>query len=376
MIWFILASMALTVLLILWLGRSSISVSDDPVDHFRAQLKEIDTDIKNGVLEPEAAEAARLEIQRRMLRANKIQATAENMGGIADISEGQNAQISKPALALGGFLIVAASFGLYMLLGAPGVPSAAKSVRTQAQEQEIEEGGPTFGEAIAQVQAHLAVNPRDMRGWEVLGKSAGAVGDYALAAQAYGELARMNPDVPDWRVQEFEAYMAHASGQITPAARLVLAALMDAEPNHPAGQFYVGLTQLQAGNEAGAKAIWLALADRSMPDAPWMPLVRRQLASLGVTPPKLSNEDVEAVDAMTAQEREVFIQSMMERLRQRLESSPDDPEGWAMLARSQLAMGDKSGAIETLKRGISEVSDQNSADLQAFLDNLLTNNDL
>jgi cytochrome c-type biogenesis protein CcmH len=151
---------------------------------------------------------------------------------------------------------------------------------------------------------------------------------------------------------------------------------MDMEPDHPAGQFYVGLAQLQGGNEAGAKAVWLALADRSAEDAPWMPLVRRQLAALGVTPPNLSSEDLNAVNSMTTEEREIFIQSMMQRLEDRLESSPNDPDGWAMLARSQLAMGDKNAAIETLKRGISSVSGEKSADLQAFLDNLLTNSDL
>ncbi|WP_262693574.1 c-type cytochrome biogenesis protein CcmI [Kordiimonas aquimaris] len=366
MIWLVFVNLTIVALLLLLVGGKRKQNTIDPIDHFRAQLAEIDADVATGVIEGAAADAARIEIQRRMLRAGQSKTASVVLSGD---------YLSKGALAgLAAFMVVSV-FGVYTVLGSPDTPSAAKSEREQSEERSIEEGGPTFGEAIAQVQAHLVLNPRDMRGWEVLGKSAGAVGDYALAAEAFGELARMNPQNPDWRLEEFEAFVAHANGQITPAARLVLAALMDIEPNHPAGQFYVGLTQLQAGNEAGAKSTWLALADRSSPDAPWLPLINRQLAALGVAPPQLSSADIDAVNAMSTEEREVFIQSMMGRLQERLESSPDDPNGWAMLARSQLAMGDREGAISTLKSGILAVSDQNAAELQAFLDNLLVNID-
>lgn len=366
MIWLVFSALAGIAILVLLIGGKAVLNEVDPVDHFRAQLSEIDADEAQGTIDAGAAATARLEIQRRILRSastdNEAEHKAHTFGRL-------------PLGAVVGLavFVVLASFGLYGLLGAPGAPAAPVSAQTEAKARVIEAGGPTFGEAIEQLQAHLALNPRDMKGWEVLGETARSVGDYALAVEAFSELARMNPAEPEWRVEEFEAHMAHASGQITPAARLVLAALLGTAPEHPAGQFYLGLARLQSGNEDGARAIWTALADRSAADAPWMPIVRQQLSALGVRPPKLSTEDLEVVSEMTTDEREVFIRSMMDRLVNRLESAPDDAEGWMMLARSQLAMGDKNAAIKTLERGILVVSPDKSDELQAFLDNMREN---
>lgn len=348
-------------------GRRAV-VSLDPVGHYRAQLSEIDTDAENGSLDPESARDARLEIQRRILKVAAADETVKTS------HEGEALPLGGKALLVACVLVVA--FALYYVLGNPAVPAATPPSILQAKQQLVEENGVTLGEAIEQIQAHLVDNPRDMRGWEVLARTARAVQDHAAAADAFGMLARMNPNDPEWRVDEFESYLAHAGGQITPAARLVLAALLQASPNHPAGHYYLGLARLQAGNESGAKAIWTALADRSAPDAAWMPMVRRQLAALGSGPPALSDSDMAVVDQMTEAERETFIQSMMQRLEERLESAPDDAAGWLMLARSQFALGNKNAAIATLERGIKAVSPENAADLQAFLDNLLNKPDL
>ena len=107
-----------------------------------------------------------------------------------------------------------------------------------------------------------------------------------------------------------------------------------------------------------------------------MPRLRQQLGALGVSPPALSERDMAVVDGMSDEEREAFMLQMLERLEQRLESNPADPEGWLMLARSKLALGDKSGAIDALQSGILANSGANSSQLQAFLDNLLENPDL
>jgi cytochrome c-type biogenesis protein CcmH len=346
-------------------GRRTAN-SLDPVGHYRAQLSEIDVDEANGSLDAESARAARLEIQRRILKV-----ASDETGQINHAGE----QLPLKFSAMLAACVLIAAFALYYMMGNPTVPAAIPQSIQQAKQQLVEENGSTLGEAMDEVQAHLAENPLDMRGWEVLGRTARSVKDYATAAEAFGVLAQNSPNDTRWRVDELEAYLAHGHGKITPAARLVLAALLQASPNHPAGQYYLGLARLQAGDADGAKAIWTALSDRSAPDAPWMPVVRSQLSALGVGavggPPKLTKDDMAMVDQMTESERQDFIQSMMQRLEQRLESSPNDPAGWLMLARSQLAMGDKKVAISTLERGIQAVSPENSRDLQAFLDNLI-----
>ena len=365
MIWLVFMLVFLAGLLVLAYGRSGAGVTVDPVAHYKAQLLEIDADAARGMIDPDSATAARLEVQRRLLRA-----TAE--GGSAPVVAHRDG-FSVGTRAVAALVLVAFAGGLYALMGSPSAPSAPPPQRQLAEEKLLEEGGITMGQAVAQIKAHLENNPDDLQGWQYLATTASAVGDFSTAATAFGELARANPDEPNVRIEEFEAYMAHANGQITPAARLVLAAILQAAPDHPAGQYYLGLAHLQAGNEESARAVWLALADRSTENAPWMPTLRRQLSSVGVNPPELTDEDIAVVNSMTDSEREEFLNSMLARLESQLDSDPSDTRGWMMLARSKLTMGDKTGAISALKSGISANPGDKSAELQAFLDNIETN---
>jgi len=333
----------------------------DPIAHFKQQLADLAEDEERGVLDASSVASARLEIERRILRVSSEPDTLSSGHGN-----------SKPAILFSAAFLLLGTVGLYALLGTPLAPAAPGQMAT-VQDVPLEEGGPTYGEAITRIDQHLVESPDDTQGWEVLAKASRAVGDYSQTARAYGQLVRLQPDVMRWHVDRLEAFMAMGKGKVSPAAKLVLTDVLTREPMHPAGHYYLGLSRLQAGNEEGANAIWTALADRSSADAPWVPIVNERLSELGVRPPKLSTEQMAAVNDMSADEQQVFIQSMVQRLRDRLESQPNDPAGWLMLARSEVATGDKQAAISTLKHALSVLPAGKSADLQAFLDNLTGN---
>lgn len=362
MIWLGFALMALVAGGLLLLGRRGGAVVD-PLAHYKAQLAEIEEDESRGIIDAESARAAKLEVQRRILKVADDKATTQSVAG-------DWRGVAPLALAA-----LVGAFALYGLMGSPDKPSQPGEVIT-GRAAPVQEGGPTFDEAIKSVEAHLEQNPDDVQGWEVLGKSARAVRDYSTAANAFAELAELQPNQPNWRVQQFENMMAMSRGEISPAARLVLAQLLEDAPDHPAGQYYLGLIRFKAGDTDGARTIWQSLADRSNPNAPWMPVVRQRLADLGVRPPALSQNQMDAVNQMAPEDRQAFIASMMERLAARLESQPDDPEGWLMLARSHLAMDDREAAIAALERGLTQVSAENRPRLSGFLDNLKGNPDL
>lgn len=367
MIWiafFILLAASAGILVFRIKGEDTVA---DPVAHFKAQLAEVDEDEARGAIDTNSAQAARVELKRRILRAAEY----------ADAAPiGEPERLPKRALAVSIICVTVLVSGLlYNQLGSPDTPALIPRQLSTATDRPLEEGGPTLGAALQQVENHLALNPEDTEGWNVLARTARSVGDYALAAEAYGELARLEPDEPNWRVEEFEAYLAHGGGQVTPAARLVLSALLTAQADHPAGHYYLGLTRLQSGDTEGARAVWTALADRSASDAPWMPALQNQLQSLGVRPPSLSDRDMAVVEGMSDEDRMAFIQSMLERLESRLDSAPNDPEGWLMLARSYLALGDKDAAISSLNRGISVIRPEESGQLRAFLDNISAGTD-
>lgn len=362
MVWLSFTGLSLVVIA-LFVVRGRVSdVAADPIALYKKQLADLKVDAETGILEADAAEAARLEIERRILRVNTVDGVVQNV---------ENKWVPR---VLAG-LVVVASFGIYHYVGAPDLPAAPGRLVT-VQQTLVEEGGPSFAEAISQIERHLADNPDDRKGWEVLAKSARAVADHSRAATAFGRLAALNAGNTVWRAQELESYIAMGVGQVSPAAKLVLKQLLTDAPEHPAGHYYMGLARLQAGDDAGAKAVWVALADRSASNAPWMPVLNQRLAELGVNPPKLSDEQISAVADMSAEDRAVFVQSMITRLEEKLESTPDDPAGWMMLARSKLATESKEAAIDALQRGIGHVGVEKAFELQAFLDNLLSNADL
>ena len=357
MIWLLFLLICLPAALFLLVGGRSDTAETGAVDHYRAQLKEIDADTDKGVLSEAEAAQARLEIERRILRL----ADARD----SDFSDSGGSRLVYLVL----LVFVLGTFAFYQQLGSPTLPSV-KTQQADLLAQPVTEGGPTYAEAIRKIENHLSGNPDDAKGWEVLATSARGMRQFSKSANAFSRLAELEPANLNWRVQELEAYVAMARGQVTPAAKMIIDKILDAEPGHPAGHYYLGVMQQQAGNEEAAKAIWLALADRSADDAPWMPAVRDKLQQVGVQPPQLSAADRAMVDDMTTEERDAFIQSMVERLKSRLESNPSDAEGWLMLARSQAALGDVEGAINTLTDAIGLVEAPNRPRLQAFLDNL------
>jgi cytochrome c-type biogenesis protein CcmH len=358
MIWLVFLLLFIPVVFLLKRGGDQDDSDWGAASHYRGQLAEIDADRKNGRLDKSEAVAARLEIERRILRL------AENRD--SRFADGSKGSLSPLVLAL---VFMAAAFLLYQQMGSPAVSSKVAHV-SGLLDTEVTQDGPSYREAILKIEQHLSENPEDVEGWEVLAKSSRAVRQFSKTAKAFGMLADLEPRNVNWRVQQLDAFLAMGAGQISPAAKLVIKRILQQEPSHPAGHYYLGLSHQQAGDEAAARAVWMALADRSQMNAPWMSSLKERLAEVGVGVPKLTQEDQQMVAAMSAQERDAFVRSMIDRLQARLESAPDDAEGWMMLARSQAALGEKDTAIASLTRAIGLVSEEDKPALQAFLDNL------
>ena len=358
MIWLLLAMTILPVVLLILVGGSENDKEADPVAHYRRQLVELDEDLAVGQISTDHAVSARLEVERRILRLADHQEAREK----ASRSGWQ-------VLALVCVMLVLASAGLYNFLGSPFAKSQPGE-RASMLTEPVPGGSLSYGDAIKQHQENLAKNPADIDEWSQLAQKALSAQAYSIAANAYGELVRLETDDNNWRINQLEAYLRMAGGQVTPAANMLLEALLEAEPNHPAGHYYLGIARLQAGDKAAAKAIWTDLLDRSPEGAPWLPTVKARLNELGAAPPKLSQGQIDNVASMSPEQQQAFVQSMIERLEARLESAPDDPEGWAMLARSQAAIGEPDAAIATLTRAIKLVKPEARPQLQALLDNL------
>src|SRR5690606_750599 len=113
---------------------------------YRDQLAELARDEARGLLTPEQARAAQVEIERRILA----------------LVEGKRFQPAKPpghhlTLAM-AVILPLAGFGLYLLLGAPQLPSQSAMARLEAERQR------TSPQSVA-LEAQVAAAPSDAQGW-------------------------------------------------------------------------------------------------------------------------------------------------------------------------------------------------------------------
>lgn len=105
----------------------------------------------------------------------------------------------------------------------------------------------------------------------------GAFGDAAaLAAGA----ADRNPGNADAWLAAANNLVAHADGILTPAARYAYSRAIEADPEHPGPQFFLGLALAENGELEQGRAMWANLLARSPADAPWTKDLKARLAAL------------------------------------------------------------------------------------------------
>lgn len=173
-----------------------------------------------------------------------------------------------PGWALAVVAILVLGGGLYALTGNPAARSSRPAPPPAAPEAD---------RSFAEARAQLLQDPADVPAWLSLSMALASKGETERAAEAMTVALSAMPDNPDLWVGYGETLIAHAGGQVTPAARLAFDRASQLAPGHPAPRFYLALAWLQSGNPQEALAVLEDLARISKPDAPWMPKVERMM---------------------------------------------------------------------------------------------------
>jgi cytochrome c-type biogenesis protein CcmH len=348
---------------------------------FKAQLREVELDAERGTLPPEEAGAAKLEIERRLLRADRAQETgAEDMSDKG--SEQPPAGLETWARRLVVPMVIAAvlfgSFLVYGRLGSPHMPDMPLDDRQEAATPNPERLADDLNSLEEKLAARLAVEPDDGDGWRLLGRARQELGRYGEAAAAYARAAEIQPQDGDLRAYEGETLVFEAEGTVTPRARAAFDAALRLDPEIPAARYYLGLAHFQAGEYREAYDRWLSLARASGPAAPWLADLQKDLnraaKAAGIEPEQVAHEDgsvgptaqdmVDA-DALSDEERTAFVAGMIERLAEKLRENPDDADGWIRLGRAKTVLGDFVAAADAFGKAAELRPD----DLAAQLDN-------
>jgi cytochrome c-type biogenesis protein CcmH len=336
------AAVSLSVLVPLYRTRRfERRMAGQEVSVYRDQLDEVGRDRDRGLIADTEAEAARTEIARRLIRADgaKAKAAAEDSGELPRRVAAVGAVLAMPLLAL----------GFYLFVGSPDLPDAPLAARLTAPPE-----GQDIAALVARVEEHLAANPEDGRGWQVLAPVYVRLGRHGDAVRAYANVVRLLGSNAESEGDLGEAMVRANQGTVTADAAAAFVRARQADPEAVRPRFYLALALGQEGRTDEAAAAIRGLIAGAPPGAPWIDGLRGALARLETaTPPPQpgpTSADVEAAGDLSASDRSAMIVGMVAELADRLESEPGDAEGWARLVRSYMVLGRPDDARAALGR--------------------------
>jgi len=337
-LWFVFALMTAAAIFAVLLplgvgGREPTGGSEAAV--YRDQLAEIDRDLAAGLIGSAEADAARVEISRRLL------ADAERGGKLPPRTNVRHRRAAA-VLSLVGLPLVA--LAIYLPLGSPRLGDFPLSARAR-----LPDAGQPLENLVAQVEQHLEKNPSDGRGWTVLAPVLAQLGRYGDAVRAYRNSITYDGESAERRADLGEVMTAAAGGVVTAEAKQEFERALARDAGEVKASYFLGLAAEQDGRNADAASIWRTMLAKGPADAPWRPLVEAALTRVGEPrAPALSDSTIAAAKDMSETDRTAMIRSMVERLAARLKQNGNDVDGWLRLVRAYLVMGDREKAKDAL----------------------------
>ena len=384
--------------------QSAPSRAEFDLTVYKDQLAEISRDRERGLLGDAEADAATVEIKRRMLKA----ADSVDEGG--DDAHTGHRSLSRAVAACLAAVTPVIAFGFYIVLGSPNQPNLPHAQRDISAEIEARQGRLEKAEVLqlaAKLVETLKKKPDDIKGWLLLGRTYLTISEFDDALEAFRRATELSDRRPDIVASYAEAMVVAEDGRITARAKKLFTDILATDPFDPKARYYLGLEQAQTGNISGALQTWTDLIQLSPADAPWLETINQKIAvaakELGIDPdtvkpsaravalaltrglgaPKSSSlpmtsmppatspgasspapgatprgpsaADVEAAGQMSATDRDKMVRSMVNRLAERLKENPDDLAGWQRLAKAYAVLGEKEKA-EAVKKKIEALT--------------------
>jgi cytochrome c-type biogenesis protein CcmH len=264
----VMVAIACACVLVPLLRRRDGATEDDTASSLavlRDQRAELEADRANGVLSPDQYEAARAELERRVLE--------ETGDSVAAPSQSRTGAWS--AAAIGAGLPLTALL-LYVVLGTPvALLSDSPAMRAAAPKgmapQDIEG-------MIERVKERLASNPADVEGWRVLAKTYAALGRLPEALPAYERATLLAPDDADLLADHADALAASQNRSLEGRPEALVARALRADPMQWKANALAGTLAFQRGQFAKAVEHWERVKGALPADSPVMTSIDASLA--------------------------------------------------------------------------------------------------
>lgn len=345
----LLTAVAIILLILPYLRRQAATPREtfDLAVH-QDQLAELDRDLERGVIDAEAARAARVEIQRRIL------ALAEQEEAAAPLlpHQGRTGWIATVLVVI---VVPVASALVYFQTGRPHLKDVPLAARILPEQQVAGTGRASALANIQDLQQRVQAAPEDAALWVELARTQLQAGLFGDAIGSYGKAVELT-GAPMLRAEMGEAIVQGAEGLVTPAALEQFRAVLASVPDEPRAHYYIGLAASQEGDVDGAVESWRRLLEVSPSDASFRPQIVRAIRSVLEANGRPADEVIASLPEGGAAAAGVplgeneQIRGMVEGLAARLENEPDDLQGWLMLGRSRMVLEEPELARQAYER--------------------------
>lgn len=238
---------------------------------------------------------------------------------------------------------------------------------------------PSSTDPITVLQQQAQAEPTSAARWTALGSAYFEAGRYPDAASAFEKATRAAPDqAGGWSALGEARVMASRREPLPAEAVGAFERALALDSKDPRARYFMAVRKDLAGDHDGAIGDWMALLADTPAGAPWEADLRRTIEQVGKingipVAPRLaavkqpdppapasagvprgpSAEDLRAAAAIPPSEQREMAQGMVARLEQRLAADEKNLDGWVMLMRSRVTLGEPAKAAKALNDAVA-----------------------
>lgn len=249
-------------------GRAGeVSHGETNLSIYRDQLRELDQDLANGNIERLQYDAAKREIERRVLEEVEQEADLAAASGGPKWTLAVGIAVAIPLIAVPAYL-------------AFGTPAALDPQKRVAQEAE---GGheltpQRLAAMVEQLKGRLKSEPGDAEGWMMLAKTTSALGRYDDSANAYRQAVRLVPPDADL-LADFADTLAMAQGRsLSGEPERLIEQALKVDPKHVKSLALGGTIAFEKQDYTKAAALWKRILEVVPPEAEFAERIRTSVA--------------------------------------------------------------------------------------------------
>ena len=274
-----------------------------------------------------------------------------------------------------------------------GVSIAATALRGRHSDAEQASGDAASTAAtdpVSMLEQRVQAKPGDATSLAALATAYFEALRYGDSVKTYEKATAIEPGRASlWSALAEARVMASERDPMPTQAAAEFQRALSIDPKDPRARYFQAVKMDLDGKHQAAIDAWLALLADSPVDAPWEQDLRRTIEQVGkinhievaarmakieqpATPaadihatlpgtgispalagiPGPTPEQMRAAIAIPPSQQNVMVEGMVARLESRLRSSPADPDGWLMLMRSRMTLGQPDRARQALAEAL------------------------